>query len=96
MLSMASQTKDKDCNYLISSEVTAIAEFLIIIISESRDYYFTIFLGGAIISFISNYFTRKNGTIIPIILDFGFLLLFQLFQYYYLLLFFCILLFQLF
>lgn len=30
MLSMASQTKDKDGNYLIASEVTAIAEFLII------------------------------------------------------------------
>ena len=30
LLSMASQTKDKDSNYLISSEVTVIAEFLII------------------------------------------------------------------
>ena len=30
MLPMASQTKDKDGNYLIASEVTAIAEFLII------------------------------------------------------------------
>ena len=30
MLSMASQTKDKDSNFLIASEVTAIAEFLII------------------------------------------------------------------
>ena len=30
MLSMASQTKDKEGNYLIASEVTAIAEFLII------------------------------------------------------------------
>ena len=27
MLSMASQTKDKDSNYFIASEVTAIAEF---------------------------------------------------------------------
>ena len=30
MLSMASQTKDKESVYLITSEVTAIAEFLII------------------------------------------------------------------
>ena len=30
MLSMASQTKDKDSNCLIASEVNAIAEFLII------------------------------------------------------------------
>ena len=30
MLSVASQTKDKDGNHLIASEVTAIAEFLII------------------------------------------------------------------
>ena len=30
ILSMASQTKDKEGNYLIASEVTAIAEFLII------------------------------------------------------------------
>ena len=54
-----------------------------------------LFFWGAIISIISIILPEKNGTIISIILDFGFLLLFQLFQYDYLL-FFCLLLFLLF
>ena len=66
------------------------------IISEPGGYYFILFFWVLLFLLFLLFYPKKMGLLFLFCLDFGFLLLFLLFQYYYLLLFFCMLLFLLF